>query len=81
MKYVAQPLPHESACGHVTGGALYTGDLAARFPNLLHAYPVLAPHAHATLLSLDPAGATLLTASDVPGEGNTGVNRHDEPRP
>jgi xanthine dehydrogenase large subunit len=79
MKYVAQPLPHESARGHVTGDALYTGDLAARFPNLLHACPVLAHHAHATLLSLDAAGATLLTASDVPGEGNTGVNRHDEP--
>jgi xanthine dehydrogenase large subunit len=79
MKHVAQPLPHESARGHVTGAALYTADLESRFPSLLHAFPVLAPHAHAQLLGLDPAGATILTASDVPGEGNTGVNRHDEP--
>ncbi len=86
MKYVAKPLPHESARGHVTGDALYTGDLASRFPALLHACPVLAPHAHANLLSLDiaaaaasPGVATVLTAADVPGEGDTGVNRHDEP--
>jgi xanthine dehydrogenase large subunit len=81
MKYVAKPLPHESARGHVTGAALYTGDLAARFPNLLHAVPVLAPHAHAKVISLsaEPGVTTLLTASDVPGEGDTGVNRHDEP--
>jgi hypothetical protein len=70
----------------VTGDALYTDDLAGRFPNLLHAWPVLAPHAHAMLTSLDPSPAlgdpgvvTVLTDSDVPGEGNTGANRHDEP--
>ena len=80
------PVPHESAAGHVTGEALYTDDLVNRFPAALHAWPVLAPHAHATLLSLDAAPAlavsgvvTTLTASDVPGEGNTGANRHDEP--
>ena len=86
MKYVAQTLPHESARGHVTGAALYTGDLAARFPNLLYAMPVTAPHAHAKVLSIDASAAaaepgvvTVLTASDVPGEGDCGVNRHDEP--
>ena len=34
---VGKPLPHESARGHVTGGALYTDDLLGRFPKLLHA--------------------------------------------
>jgi xanthine dehydrogenase large subunit len=86
MKYVAQPLPHESARGHVTGAALYTGDLESRFPNLLHAVPVLAPHAHARVIALDisaaaavPGVVTVLTASDVPGEGDSGANRRDEP--
>ncbi|MBY0508000.1 MAG: molybdopterin-dependent oxidoreductase [Bryobacteraceae bacterium] len=77
---------HESARGHVTGEALYTDDLLARFPRLLHAWPVCAPHAHARLLSLDPGPALaapgvlhVLTGADVPGEGDSGANRHDEP--
>ena len=40
MTSVGRPLPHESARGHVTGEALYTDDLAGRFPGLLHAWPV-----------------------------------------
>jgi xanthine dehydrogenase large subunit len=77
---------HESAEGHVTGSALYTDDLLARYPGLLHAWPVLAPHAHARLVSLDvspaleePGVVTTLTVDDVPGEGNTGPARRDEP--
>src|SRR5882724_1373758 len=79
-------VPHESAHAHVTGGALYTDDLLDRFPRLLHAWPVMAPHAHARLLTLDVSPAlevagvvTALTAEDVPGEGDSGANRHDEP--
>jgi xanthine dehydrogenase large subunit len=86
MTITGQPLPHESSRGHVTGDALYTDDLAGRFPNLLHAWPVLAPHAHALVTLLDPSGALeepgvviVLTDADVPGEGNSGANRHDEP--
>ena len=86
MKMVGQPIPHESARGHVTGAALYTDDLLGRFPHLLHAWPVLAPHAHALLKHLDaapalsePGGAATLTAADVPGEGDSGPARHDEP--
>src|SRR5215471_5777962 len=86
MKIVGQAVPHESARGHVTGEALYTDDLLARFPNLLHAWPVLAPHAHARLTKLDvtpalaePGVCATLTASDVPGEGDSGAARHDEP--
>jgi xanthine dehydrogenase large subunit len=83
---VGTAVPHESAAGHVTGAAHYTDDLCERFPNLLHAWPVMAPHAHARLVSLDEAPALnepgvvhVLTAADVRGEGNTGAARHDEP--
>lgn len=86
MTISGQPIPHESARGHVTGEALYTDDLLGRFPNLLHAWPVLAPHAHALVTLLDPSAALeepgvviVLTDADVPGEGNTGASRHDEP--
>jgi xanthine dehydrogenase large subunit len=86
MKPVGTPLPHESARGHVTGDALYVDDLCRRFPGLLHAWPVLAPHAHALVTHLDPSAAldvpgvvTVLSRSDVPGEGDSGASRHDEP--
>jgi xanthine dehydrogenase large subunit len=79
MTIAGTPLPHESSRGHVTGDALYTDDLVNRFPNLLHAWPVLAPHAHAMVTLLDPSGAlqergvvAVLTDADVPGEGNSG---------
>jgi xanthine dehydrogenase large subunit len=86
MGIAGYPQPHESARGHVTGEALYTGDLLARYPGVLHAWPVLAPHAHALVVRVDAAAAlaepgvvATLTAEDVPGEGNSGANRHDEP--
>jgi xanthine dehydrogenase large subunit len=86
MKLTRQPLPHESARGHVTGEALYTDDLIARFPGILHAWPVLSPHAHALVTRLDtrpameePGVLATLTAADVPGEGDSGASRHDEP--
>ena len=48
MTSVGRAVPHESARGHVTGAALYTDDLLGRVSRtLLHAWPVLAPHAHA----------------------------------
>jgi len=86
MTIAGKPLPHESARGHVTGEALYTDDLLGRFPNLLHAWPVTAPHAHARVKRLDAAPAldepgvvTTLTATDPPGEADSGPSRHDEP--
>src|SRR5947207_13085303 len=86
MKSAGQSIPHESAHGHVTGEALYTDDLPARFPNVLHAWPVMCPHAHAMVEQIDLAPAleetgviATLSAADVPGEGNSGANRHDEP--
>ncbi|MFW5920350.1 MAG: xanthine dehydrogenase molybdopterin binding subunit, partial [Polyangiales bacterium] len=86
MKAVGKAIPHESAEGHVTGGALYTDDLVGRLPGALHAWPVQSPHARARVAELrtDAASATdgvvkVLTAADVPGENDTGAARHDEP--
>jgi xanthine dehydrogenase large subunit len=86
MTIVGRSVPHESAHGHVTGEARYTDDLLDQFPRLLHAWPVMAPHAHARLTALDPAPAlqepgvvTVLTRDDVPGEGDSGPSRRDEP--
>ena len=79
VKIAGQAVPHESAREHVTGEALYTDDLLLRFPRLLHAWPVLSPHAHALVRSMDvsaalsePGVATVLTEDDVPGEGDSG---------
>jgi xanthine dehydrogenase large subunit len=86
MNFAGQPVPHESAHQHVTGEALYTDDLVERFPGTLHAWPVLAPHAHAMVLKLDaspalevPGVVTALTSADVPGVADSGPNRRDEP--
>jgi len=57
VKIAGQSVPHESARGHVTGEALYTDDLVGRFPQLLHAWPVMAPHAHALVTRMDVSGA------------------------
>ena len=82
---VGQAIPHESAAGHVTGEAFYTDDLVLRTKDVLHAYPVQAPHAHARVTALrtepayDVAGVVrVLTAADVPGVNDAGV-KHDEP--
>jgi len=86
LRIAGHAVPHESAREHVTGEALYTDDLLLRFPRPLHAWPVIAPHAHALVQALDfsaalsePGVATVLTAQDVPGEADSGSNRHDEP--
>ena len=77
--------PHESAALHVTGRALFTDDLVGRTKDVLHAWPVQAPHAHARVLDLRPGPALtvpgvvrVLTAADVPGVNDAGV-KHDEP--
>lgn len=77
---VGLAVPHESAALHVTGAALYTDDLVGRFPGVLHAHPVQAPHAHALVTRLDPGLALtvpgvvrVLTAEDVPGRNDSGV--------
>ena len=87
---VGRAMSHESAAGHVTGGAKYVDDLPGELGRVAHAWPIAAPHAHARVRaeSLVSAGAqalaypgvlALLTAADVPGENDTGPARHDEP--
>ncbi len=82
---VGEAIPHESNALHVTGRALYTDDLVERTKDVLHAYPVQVPHAHALISNLDVSGAygvpgvvRVLTADDVPGVNDAGV-KHDEP--
>ncbi|MEV6286149.1 xanthine dehydrogenase molybdopterin binding subunit [Kribbella sp. NPDC051770] len=82
---VGVPLPHESAALHVTGEALYTDDLVVRTRDVLHAYPVQSPHAHARIVELRvkpaydvPGVVRVLTSEDVPGVNDAGV-KHDEP--
>jgi xanthine dehydrogenase large subunit len=82
---VGLSMEHESAALHVTGEALYTDDLVGRTKDVLHAYPVQAPHAHARITGLrvekayDVEGVVrVLTKDDVPGVNDAGV-KHDEP--
>ncbi|RIK16018.1 MAG: xanthine dehydrogenase molybdopterin binding subunit [Acidobacteria bacterium] len=77
--------PHESAALHVTGRAVYTDDLTPRTKDVLHAWPVQAPHAHARVTGLRTAPALevpgvvrVLTGDDVPGTNDSGVHG-DEP--
>lgn len=86
MKLAGRPVPHESANGHVTGAALYTDDLLNRFPGTLHAWPVMGKHPHARVIDIDmsaavrsPGVVATLTGKDVPGNGNSGASRLDEP--
>jgi xanthine dehydrogenase large subunit len=83
---VGRPLGHESADAHVSGAAKYVDDLGPDTARLAHAWPVMAPHAHARVCAIDggealrrPGVLALLTAADVPGENDTGPARRDEP--
>jgi xanthine dehydrogenase large subunit len=82
---VGRAVPHESAALHVTGEALYTDDLVGRTKDVLHAWPVQVPQAHARVTALRtqpaygvPGVVRVLTAADVPGVNDAGV-KHDEP--
>ncbi|SOC58061.1 xanthine dehydrogenase molybdopterin binding subunit [Ornithinimicrobium cerasi] len=82
---VGRAQPHESAALHVTGHALYTDDLTPRTKDVLHAWPVQSPHAHALVTALRtdaalavPGVVRVLTAEDVPGINDAGV-KDDEP--
>lgn len=77
---VGGSIPHESALLHVTGAATYTDDLHFRLKNVLHAFPVQVPQAHASVVELrtEPALAVpgvvrVLTAADVPGHNGAGL--------
>jgi xanthine dehydrogenase molybdopterin binding subunit/xanthine dehydrogenase small subunit len=79
-------LRHESAWGHVTGGALYVDDDASRRHRMLEVWPVTVPYARAKILRVDVAAARempgvvdIITAREVPGQNDVGAIRHDEP--
>jgi xanthine dehydrogenase large subunit len=79
-----QPLRHDSAGGHVSGGALYVDDLPEA-PGTLHLAFGLAADGHARLKVLDlgavraaPGVVAVLAAADIPGENNVGPVFHDD---
>jgi xanthine dehydrogenase large subunit len=81
---VGQPLRHDSAEGHVTGGARYVDDLPEA-PGTLHLAFGLAADGHARLTGLDltevraASGViAVFTAADIPGENNVGPVFHDD---
>ncbi|HEX4354443.1 MAG TPA: molybdopterin cofactor-binding domain-containing protein, partial [Polyangiales bacterium] len=83
---VGKARSHESARAHVTGSAKYVDDLGPTLANLVHAWPVVAPHAHARVLSIDseaaqrcPGVLAVLSGDDVPGLNDVGPSRRDEP--
>jgi len=78
-------IPHESATGHVTGGARYVHDTALARP-MLELWAIRSQVAHGTIRRLDlaavkssPGVMAVLTAEDIPGANNSGPVRHDEP--
>ncbi|HEY1120525.1 MAG TPA: molybdopterin cofactor-binding domain-containing protein, partial [Haloferula sp.] len=78
-------IPHESAPGHVTGGARYVHDTALGRA-MLDAWAIRSKVANGTIRRLDlsavessPGVSAVLTGSDIPGVNNSGPVRHDEP--
>ena len=79
------PIAHESAAGHVSGGAVFIDDLAPP-AGTLHAALVLSRHAHARIVAIDDAAAAVLAgvhailgAADIPGRNDAAPIFSDEP--
>ncbi|WP_028022668.1 xanthine dehydrogenase molybdopterin binding subunit [Enterovibrio calviensis] len=75
---VGKSVKHESAEKQVSGEAIYIDD-RGEFPNQLHVYALMSPHAHANITKLDVspcyhvAGVrSVMTSKDVPGELDIG---------
>ena len=81
---VGLAISHEDAPLHVTGQALYTDDLMSRTRDLLYAWPLQAPHAHATIttLDVDPGlpGARCRPGADRRGRARGERRRHQARR-
>jgi len=76
---------HDSAAGHVSGGALYLDDIPS-VPGALETALVLSPHAHARIRAIDvsaalaaPGVVAAISAKDIPGRNDIGPLRPDEP--
>ncbi|MGR3322683.1 MAG: xanthine dehydrogenase molybdopterin binding subunit [Pseudooceanicola sp.] len=82
---VARPLPHDSAVGHVTGGARYVDDLKAP-ADALHLAFGMSTVARGRITGLDlgpvraaPGIVAVLTAADLPFANDVSPSIHDEP--
>ena len=78
-------LRHDSAVKHVTGDAVYVDDMPP-LPGTLEIFPVVSPHAHATIVSVDiaealraPGVAGIFGAGDIPGKNDIAPIFSDEP--
>ncbi|GLQ74149.1 xanthine dehydrogenase molybdopterin binding subunit [Vibrio penaeicida] len=76
---VGKSVKHDSAALQVTGEAKYIDD-KLEFPNQLHTYALLSPHAHANILSIDLSPcyefegvAIAITSQDIPGNLDIGA--------
>ena len=81
---VGKPVPHEGACAHVTGSAVYLDDLPP-YRNELLIELFGSPLAHARIISVDVSAAVrtagiagVFTAADVPGDNRFGPIILDE---
>lgn len=70
---VGKSVKHDSAEKQVCGEAVYIDD-RPEFPNQLHVYALMSPHAHAEITRLDvspcynePGVRLVITSKDVPG--------------
>ncbi len=75
---VGKSVTHDSAEKQVCGEAIYIDD-RPEFPNQLHVYALMSPHAHADITRLDvspcydvPGVRLVITSKDVPGELDIG---------
>ena len=85
MNSVGKPIPHDSAVGHVTGGALYIEDIPRRDDELWVSF-VGSPMAAGRIVALDLGPARCvegvvdaLSRADVTGSNRFGPVLHDEP--
>ena len=85
---VGASVPHESARSGTSPAARYTSTTCGRTSRTsLHAWPVMAPHAHARVRldrrraarSRCRACSTVLTAAESPARTTSAPARHDEP--
>jgi|688.fasta_scaffold17666_2 xanthine dehydrogenase large subunit len=82
---VGTTIPHDSAVGHVTGGAAYIADLPRRADELVVGF-VPSPAACGKIRGIDleaarslPGVAAVITAADLPGARRFGPLFQDEP--
>ena len=80
-----EKMPHESAVQHVTGQAVYVGDLVPS-GQVLFGRVVYSPHAHARIVDYDLTEArnmkgvhAVLDHAMIPGQNQLNPLKHDEP--